>query len=97
MRPVRGTRDDLETTAFLDKEAFKQIRRPDGAPMRHRESQVGDAGFEVIHEACDRAVVFAAVVGIDADREFARDGPAGCARTLKSGHHMQQHTTGPQW
>src|SRR6185437_4583574 len=44
--------------------------------MRDRESQVGDAGFEVIHEACDRAVVFAAVVGIDADREFARDGPA---------------------
>lgn len=23
--------------------------------MRHRESQVGDAGFEVIHEACDRS------------------------------------------
>ena len=44
--------------------------------MRHRESQVGDAGFEVVHEACDRAVVFAAVVGIDAGREFARDGPA---------------------
>src|SRR6187397_582399 len=45
-------RDDLETTAFLDTEAFKQIRRPDGAPTRHRESLVGDAGFEVIHEAC---------------------------------------------
>src|SRR5512138_2780293 len=69
-------RNDLETTAFLDKEAFKQVRCPDGAPMRHRESQVGDAGFEVIHEACDRTVVFAAVVGIDAGREFARDGPA---------------------
>ena len=69
-------RDDLETTAFLDKQAFKQFRRPDGAPMRHRESQVGNAGFEVIHEACDRAVVFAAVVGIDAGREFARDGRA---------------------
>ena len=35
-------RDDLEATAFLDKEAFKQIRRPDGPPMRHRESQVGE-------------------------------------------------------
>ena len=43
--------------------------------MRHRESQVGDAGFEVVHEARDRAVVFAAVVGNDAGREFARDSP----------------------
>ncbi|MGA7453160.1 MAG: hypothetical protein WBW73_18420, partial [Rhodoplanes sp.] len=25
-------RDDLEATAFLNKEAFKQIRRPDGPP-----------------------------------------------------------------
>jgi hypothetical protein len=40
-------RNDLEATAFLDKEAFKQIRRPNGPPMRHRKSQVGDAGFEV--------------------------------------------------
>ena len=38
-------RDDFEATAFLDKEAFKQVRRPDGPPMRHRESQVGDAGL----------------------------------------------------
>ena len=52
-------RDDLEATAFLDKQAFKQIRRPDGPPMRHRESQVGDAGFEVVHEARDRTVVLA--------------------------------------
>ena len=65
-------RDDLETTAFLDKQAFKQIRRPDGPSMRHRESQVGDAGFEVVHQARDRAVVFAAVVGHDAGREFAQ-------------------------
>lgn len=66
----------IEATAFLDKEAFKQIRRPDGPPMRHRESQVGDAGFEVVHEARDRAVVFAPVIGNDAGREFARDRPA---------------------
>jgi hypothetical protein len=39
-------RDDLEATAFLNKQAFKQIRRPDSPPMRHRESQVGNAGFE---------------------------------------------------
>src|SRR5262245_9850135 len=69
-------RDDFETTAFLDQEAFKQVRRPDGPPMRHRESQVGDAGFEVVHEARDRTVVLALVVGNDAGREFARDGPA---------------------
>ena len=69
-------RDDFEATAFLDKEAFKQVRRPDGPPIRHRESQVGDAGFEVVHEASDRAVVFATVVGNDAGCEFARDGPA---------------------
>ena len=55
--------DDFEATAFLDKEAFKRVRRPDGPPMGHRESQVGDAGFEVVHEAMearDRAVVFCA-------------------------------------
>ena len=70
-------RDDLETTAFLDKQAFKQVRRPDGAPMRHRESQVGNAGFEVIHKAGHRAVVFAAVVGNGAGREFARKARLG--------------------
>jgi transposase len=29
--------------------------------MRHRESQVGSTGFEVVHEAGDRAVVLAAI------------------------------------
>jgi hypothetical protein len=65
----------LEPTAFLDKESFKQIRRPD-RPMRHRKPQVGDAGFEVIHEAGDRAVILAAVVGNDASRQLARNASA---------------------
>jgi hypothetical protein len=30
--------NDLEATAFLDKEAFRQIRHPDGPRMRQRES-----------------------------------------------------------
>jgi hypothetical protein len=45
--------DDFEAAAFLDKEALKQVRRPDGPPMRHGESQVGHAGFEVVHEAME--------------------------------------------
>jgi hypothetical protein len=39
---AKRIRDDLEAAAFLDKQAFKQIRRPDGPPMRHREAQMGD-------------------------------------------------------
>ena len=46
-----------------------------------RESQVGDAGFEVVHEACDRAVVFAAVVGNDAGCERL----SGSAQRWRSG------------
>lgn len=41
--------------------------------MRHRQSQVCDAGLEVVHEAGDRAVVLAAAVGDDAGRKVARD------------------------
>jgi hypothetical protein len=37
-------RDDLEATAFLDEEAFKQIRRPDGPPMRHRAASFDSLG-----------------------------------------------------
>ena len=44
--------------------------------MGDRESQVHDARFEVIHEAGDRTVVLAAIVGNDASRELARNGPA---------------------
>ena len=44
--------------------------------MRHRQSQVGDAGFEVVHEAGNRAIVLAAIVGNDPGRELARNGPA---------------------
>jgi hypothetical protein len=68
--------DDLEPTALLDKKSFKQIRRADGTAMRHREAQMGDTGFEVVHEAGDRAVVFTAIVGDDAGREIARYRPA---------------------
>jgi hypothetical protein len=50
--------------------------------MGDRESQVRDAGFEVVHEAGDRTVVLAAVVGNDAGRELARN---GSTRALKSG------------
>ena len=44
--------------------------------MRHRESQVGNTGFEVVHEAGDRAVELAAIVGNNAGRKFARNGSA---------------------
>jgi hypothetical protein len=37
---------------------------------------VSDAGFEVVHEACNRAVVFAAVVGNGAGRKLACHRPA---------------------
>jgi hypothetical protein len=39
---------------------------------------VGNTGFEVVHEAGDRAVVLAAIVGNDPGRKLARNGPAWC-------------------
>src|SRR5215831_12797684 len=44
--------------------------------MRHREAQMGDAGFEVVHEAGNRAIVLAAIVGNDPGRELARNSSA---------------------
>src|SRR5262249_32242383 len=38
--------------------------------------QMGDAGFEVIDEAGNRAIVLAAIVGNDPGRELARNGSA---------------------
>jgi len=46
-------------------------------PMAHREAQVGDAGLEVVEEACHCGIVFGAVVGLDAGGEIARDRPRG--------------------
>src|SRR4029077_18215210 len=39
-------------------------------------SQVRDAGFEVVHEAGNRSVVLAAIIGNDPGRELARNGSA---------------------
>ena len=39
--------------------------------MRDWESQVGDAGFEVVHEAADRAVVLSAKIGNDVGCELS--------------------------
>ena len=35
---AEGIGDDLQTPAFLDKQAFQQICGADGPPMRNRES-----------------------------------------------------------
>ena len=57
--------------------------------MRDRELQVGDAGFEVVHEAADRAVVLSAKIGNDVGCELSGNRSARrlvpCARALKSG------------
>ena len=44
--------------------------------MRHRESQVRNTGFEVLHEAGDCAIIRSAIIGDDGGREIARDGSA---------------------
>jgi hypothetical protein len=54
----------------------RQIRRPNGPQMRHRQSQVGDAGFEFVHEAGNRAMVLAVIIGNDPGRVLACNGPA---------------------
>jgi hypothetical protein len=45
--------------------------------MRHREVQVGDAGFEVVHEAGNATLLLPAVVGDDPRRKLARNGRLG--------------------
>jgi hypothetical protein len=47
-----------------------------------------DAGFEVVREAGDRAVVLAPAVGNDAGREFACNGSVS-ARRLRSGFEVR--------
>src|SRR4029077_5111797 len=63
-------------TALLDEQTLKQIRRADRAAVGDRESQVRDAGFEVVQEAGNRSVVLAAIIGNDPGRELARNGTA---------------------
>src|SRR5262249_11239912 len=69
-------RDDFELAALLDEETLEQMRGSNRPSMRHREAQMGDAGFEVIDEAGNRAIVLAAIVGNDPGRELARNGSA---------------------
>jgi hypothetical protein len=71
---AEGIRDDLEAAALLDEQTLEQIRTPDRPTMGHRKAQVRNAGFEVVHEARNRAVVIFAIVGHDARRKLA--GPA---------------------
>jgi hypothetical protein len=70
--------EDFEATAFLDKEAFKQVRRPDGRRCvtgnRRWAMQASKSSMKPWKHAT--AAVFAPVVGDDAAREFAGDGPA---------------------
>ncbi len=73
---AEGVGDNLEATALLDEQTLKQIRRADRAAVGDRESQVRDAGFEVVHEAGNRSVVLAAIIGNDPGRELARNGSA---------------------
>jgi hypothetical protein len=44
--------------------------------VRHQEAQVGDAGFEVVHEAGNTALLLPAVVGDDPGRKLTRNGAA---------------------
>ena len=87
---AEGIRDDFEASALLDKQALEKIRGPDRAAMRHRETQVSNASFEVVHEACSRALVIFAVISHHPGGEFACDRSAGawydaCTRALNSG------------
>src|SRR6266542_437349 len=76
-RPLaEGIRDDLEAAALLNEQTLEQIRGPDRPAMGHWEAQVRDAGFEVVHEAHNRALVLLAVVGHDAGCKLAGNRPA---------------------
>jgi hypothetical protein len=74
---AEGIRDDLEAAALLDEQTLEQIRTPDRPTMGHRKAQVRNAGFEVVHEARNRAVVIFVIVG-HARRKLA--GPAKSTR-----------------
>jgi hypothetical protein len=45
---TEGIGNDLEAPPLLNKQPFEQVGGADCPPMRHREAQVGDAGFEVV-------------------------------------------------
>jgi hypothetical protein len=50
---AKRIRNDLEAAAHLDKQAFKQIRSPDGSPMRCRELKMCDTSLEIVHYGSD--------------------------------------------
>ena len=54
-------RDDLRAPALLKEEPLEQIRGPDHLAMPQRETQMGDAGVEVVGEALDHRGQLAAV------------------------------------
>jgi hypothetical protein len=53
---AEGIRNDLEAAALLNEQTLEQIRGPNCPTMGHREAQMRNAGFEVVHEARNRAV-----------------------------------------
>src|SRR6516164_1568916 len=48
---TEGIGNDLEATPLLNEQPLEQVGGADRSPMCHQEAQVGDAGFEVVHEA----------------------------------------------
>ena len=89
---AEGIRNDLEQSALLDKQAFEKGGGPDGAATHHWESQVGNASFEVVHKARNRALVIFAVISHQAGGEFACDRPAGgLVRPLRPGLELQPY------
>ena len=50
---AEGVRDDLGATALFEEEPLEQVGGTDNAPMAERETEVGDAGVEIVDEALD--------------------------------------------
>ena len=59
---AKGIGDDFEAATLLHEQAFKQIRGADRSAVCDGESQVRNAGFEVVHEARHASFLLSAVV-----------------------------------
>jgi hypothetical protein len=72
--PPEGVWDDFEAPPLLDEQTFEKVRGLGRPPVRDRYAQVGDASFEVVREAGDRAGQLGLEVGDHAGGELASDG-----------------------
>src|SRR3546814_7969611 len=93
---AEGVADDLEPPALFEEQAFEQVRGARRSPMADRQTQVGDAGLEVVLEAGDSTRQLLLIVRHEAVSQAAGDDTADRMSTrLNSSHKCATRMQSP--